>query len=173
MPHPHLSPDAEPAWRAILIVGVVLTAAGLTDQMVLWLPLDLAVPAWRFGTATTFFDTFPLLGLGLFFWLGAAIALGLRWTTRSLVIASVLLALFLWVVAALYIRVFPEILRRAPDAVRVHIEKAAVKTGFQALVYPLTLLLLALRAWRATRVPTPKNAVNASLAPDSSARKGR
>jgi hypothetical protein len=172
--HSQLSPDAEPAWRAIMVVGAVLTAAGLTDQMMLWLPLGLAAPAWAFGTATTFFDTFPLLGLGLVFWLGAAVALGLRWTTRGLATACVLLALFLWLVAALYVRLFPQILRLATEpAVRIHVEKAAVKTGFQALMYPITLLVLALRAWRATRSPAPKRAANVPPSSDAAGRKGQ
>ena len=174
MQYSQLSPDAEPAWRAILIVGAALTAAGLTDQLVLWLPLDLATPAWGFGTVTTFFDTFPLLGLGLAFWLGAAVALGLRWTTRGLAIVCVLLGLFLWLVAALYVRVFPQIWRLATEpAVRVHVEKAAVKTGMQALLYPIILFVLAVRAWRATRSFAPQRTASVPPSPDAAGRIGR
>jgi hypothetical protein len=162
LPHSTLPPDAEPAWRAILVVSAVLVASGLLDQVLLWFPLELGAPAWKYGTATTFFDTFPLLGLGLVLGLAAAVALGLRVTARGLAVLCLVIAALLWLVAALYVSVFSPVMQLAVDrSIRTQVEKGALKTGLQALFYPIVLVVLAVRAWRATRAPAFNGAAKA------------
>jgi hypothetical protein len=141
----------EAIWRGLLVLGALLAVLGALDMAVLWLPTNLGAPEWGFGTVSTSFDTFPQFGLGIALLLAASVALGLRWTTRWLAIVCLLTSMLLWLAGFLYLTSLPFMFQvNAAPSVRFHVEKATAKTALQALVYPLLLLLLALRGWRVT-----------------------
>jgi hypothetical protein len=152
LPKAALPADAEEAiWRGLLILGALLAVLGALDMAALWLPAQLGTPEWGFGTVTTSFDTFPQFGLGIALLLAASVALGLRWTIRGLAALCLLTSVLMWLAAFLYLMSLPFVLQiNAAPIVRYHVEKATVKTALQTLVYPLLLLLLALRGWRVT-----------------------
>ena len=138
-------------WRIVLVLGALLAVVGGIDLVSLWFPASPEIPEWGFGTASTFFDTFPQLGLGVVLLLAASIALNWRWTTRGVATFCVLISVLMWLAAYLYLTALPFVTQVTADPlVRAHVQKATVKTGLQALVYPLLLLLLAVRGWRST-----------------------
>jgi uncharacterized membrane protein len=148
---PLLSSVDAGVWRIIIILGATLAVVGGIDLAVLWFPASLETPEWGFGTASTFFDTFPQFGLGVVLLLAASIALNWRWTTRGLATICLLISVLMWLAAFLYLTALPFVTQVAAEPlVRAHVQKATVKTGLQALVYPLLLLLLAVRGWRST-----------------------
>ncbi len=144
-------PDG-PIWRLLLGLGTLFVIVGALELVSLWIPPEFAVEGWRFGTATAFLDTFPLLGLGVVFLLAAVVALGHRRTTRALAVVCVVLAVCVCLAAVLYLSILPAVLRIAKDpAVRGHIIEGTVKAGLQGLLYPTVLILLSVVAWRTTR----------------------
>lgn len=141
-----------PIWRLLRGLGALCVIVGGLELASFWYPPDVAVQAWRFGTATTFLDAFPLLGLGVVFLLAAAVALGHRLTARTLAVLCLLLAVCVCLAATLYLSILPDTLRVTADpVVRGHIIEGTVKAGLQGLVYPAVLILLAVISWRATR----------------------
>jgi hypothetical protein len=148
---PVLSDIDAGVWRIVLLLGALLALVGGMDLAALWFPASPEVPEWGFGTASTFFDTFPQFGLGVVFLLSASTALNRRWTTRAVATLCVLTSILMWLAAYLYLSALPFVTQVATEPlVRAHVQKATAKTGLQALVYPMLLLLLAVRGWRST-----------------------
>jgi hypothetical protein len=138
-------------WRVVTAIGLVFLLLGLLDAGTSWLPLQLGDSEWELGTTSHFFDTFPLLGLGISFLLATSIAKGQRWQARTLASFCILLAVFMWLALALYATVLPIALKMVgnPDAL-TPMKKAGAKTAVQALIYPFALLWLAGAGWRAS-----------------------
>jgi hypothetical protein len=118
--------------------------------------MELGDSEWEIGTTSHFFDTFPLLGLGIAFLMSATIAQGRRWSVRTLATFCILLAVFMWLALALYVTVLPAAYKVIgspsvgnPDAL-TPLKKAGAKTAVQALIYPFALLWLAGTGWRAS-----------------------
>jgi hypothetical protein len=149
----HLVPAGadEGIWRVLLLFGSLLCGLGGLELAGLWLPPVPGTPEGIFGITTAFFAGFPQVGLGLAFLLGAAVALGRNGMVRVLVVLCVLITLVLWLVGFLYLDAMPYILQVASEpAVHWQVRKVTAKTGLEALCYPLLLVLLAVRGWRAT-----------------------
>jgi hypothetical protein len=138
-------------WRLTFGLGLLLVIVGGIEVVSLWMPPNLAIPAWRVRTAGAFFDTFPQFGLGVVLLLAAAVALGWPGTIRTLATVCILLALALWAVAALYVSALPTVVNGVMDpGMRTQITKATLKTVLQALFYPAAFIILAVLSWRAT-----------------------
>jgi hypothetical protein len=141
----------EGIWRALLVVGGLLGGLGGLELAGLWLPAAPATPEGVFGTTSALFAGFPQLSLGLVFLLGGAVALGKHGMARAVAVLCVLISLALWLVAFLYLGALPYILQVASEPeVHWQVRKMTAKTGLEALIYPLLLVLLSLRGWRAT-----------------------
>jgi hypothetical protein len=138
-------------WRALLVLGAVLGGLGGLELAALWLPPVPRTPEGVFGTTSAFFAGFPQLALGLVFVLGAAVALGNRGMARAVAILCVLISLALWLVGSLYLDALPYMLQVASrPAVHWQVRRLTVQAGLEAFLYPLLLVLLAVRGWRAT-----------------------
>jgi len=139
-------------WQTFAIFGLVLFLLGLVSVGVLWLPFSFGEQEWEYGTSSNFFDIFPLLGLGSTFLAASALALGRKWTARSVATFCLFLAVFMWLAFALFATVFPAALGAVSgNAVAMTpVKKAGLKTAIQALVYPFALLWLSGAAWRVT-----------------------
>lgn len=138
-------------WRCLGIVGLVFFCLGLANLGTVWLPLHLGEPEWELGTTSQFFDTFPLLGLGMAFLLTQGVALGRRWQVRGVATFCIVVAVLMWLALTVYATVLPMALKAVSDPVALTpIKKAAAKTGVQALLYPFALLWLAAAGWRAS-----------------------
>lgn len=148
-----LTPTADPAiWRALGVFGAVLVSLGLLDLFMLWVPESPDSAEGIFATISTLFDHFPQVGLGLVLLLAGGVSRGRTFATRWMGILAVIAAAGLWLAAFLYLDALPYILQvSSPPAVHVHVRNMVIKTGVQALVYPILLVLLAYRGWQATR----------------------
>lgn len=144
-------PEYQVIWRSLGVVGIVFFTLGLANLATIWLPGHLGDPEWEFGTTSQFFDTFPLLGLGMAFLVGRGVALGRRWQIRAIATVCIIVAVLMWLALALYATVLPMALGAVADPMALTpLKKAAAKTGVQALVYPFALLWLAGASWRAS-----------------------
>jgi hypothetical protein len=147
-----LNPAARLVWQSMVLVGLLLAAVGMLDLIQLWVPLQLGIPEWEYGTASSFFDQFPAVGLGLALMMGGSLALGWRWSARSLGILCLVLAIGMWLVASIYLTVVPFVFKAVREPVALTgVKKGLVKTLVQALVYPLALLWLAGLSWWGTK----------------------
>jgi hypothetical protein len=144
-------PGSQLAWGAMAAVGVVFLVVGAAQMIGIWVPSQLGTPEWEYGSASEFFDTFPLLGLGLTLLIGHGVATARPVQVRVLATACVLLAVLMWLAFTLFATTFPIALKVVTNPVTLTpIKKAAAKTAVQALLYPFALLWLAGAAWRAT-----------------------
>jgi len=147
-----LNPAARLVWQTMVLVGLLLAAVGMLDLVQLWVPLQLGIPEWEYGTASSFFDQVPAVGLGLALMMGGSLALGWRWSARSLGVLCLVLAVGMWLVASIYLTVVPFVFKAVREpVVLTGVKKGLVKTLVQALVYPLALLWLAGLAWWGSR----------------------
>jgi hypothetical protein len=147
-----LNPAGRLVWQSMVLVGLLLAAVGIVDLVQLWVPVQLGIPEWEYGTASSFFDQFPAVGLGLALMMGGSLALGWRWSARSLGILCLVLAIGMWLVASIYLTVVPFVFKAVREPVTLTgVKKGLVKTLVQALVYPLALLWLAGLSWWGTR----------------------
>lgn len=138
-------------WRCLGIVGVLFLLLGLANLGTIWLPPHLGDAEWELGTTSQFFDTFPLLGLGMTFLVAHGVATGRRWQVRSVATFCMIVAVLMWLSLTLYATVLPMALKVIGDPIALTpIKKAAAKTGVQALLYPFALLWLAGAGWRAS-----------------------
>lgn len=146
-----LPPNQALLWRTFAVLGLVFLLIGLVTAGTLWFPLELGESEWELGTSSSFFDTFPVLGLGIGFLVASSVALGWKWSIRSVAAACVLIAVFMWLVFALYGTVVPLAFRAVRNPIALTpIKKATAKTVVQAAIYPFALLWLSGVAWRAT-----------------------
>jgi hypothetical protein len=149
----HLAPAGadEGIWRVLLLFGGLLGSLGGLELAGLWLPPVPATPEGVFGITTAFFAGFPQVGLGMAFLVGGAVALGRNGMARALAVLCVLISLVLWLVGFLYLDALPYMLQVASEPpVLWQVRKVMAQTGLEALCYPLMLVLLAVRGWRAT-----------------------
>ena len=151
-PSVQLTPAARVVWQVVVLLGLLLAVVGLLDLVQLVVPLQFGVPEWEYGTASAFFDQFPVVGLGLALAMGGMLALGARWTVRGLGTVCLVIAVSMWVIAAIYLTVVPFTFRAVQDpVVMTGVKKGLVKALAQSLVYPLAMLWLAGIGWWGTR----------------------
>jgi hypothetical protein len=147
------STDLSVAWGILVWAGVVFTLLGAVEMALIWFPPNIGSVDWEFGTVSSFFDSLPLLGLGLGFLVAGGLARGSRWIVRSTAVALVLLALFTWAAAALYVTDLPLVFGAAPDLFVLRaLKKAVLKGAVQTLVYPFGFLWIAAAGWRRSGV---------------------
>jgi hypothetical protein len=152
MPQRALTPEQQLIWRAAFALGLMLALVGAGDAAGQWIPLRVGTPEWELGTVTYFFDTVPLLLIGLALLVGSGVALGRRWQVRTMAVLCILLAVLMWLAAVLFGTVVPLALRGMRDPVGLTmLKKSLVKTGVQVTLYPFALLWLAAASWRASR----------------------
>lgn len=150
-PSPNAADRNRLLWHCLGILGLTFLLLGLTNLATVWLPLDLGEPEWELGTTSQFFDTFPLLGMGMAFLVAHGVAVGRRWQIRTMATFCIVMAVFMWLSLALYATVIPMALSVVNDPIALTpIKKAGAKTAVQALLYPFALLWLAGVGWRAS-----------------------
>lgn len=145
----HLTPQPDMGWYLLGAVGVVFFIVGLFDVVLAWYPLNFGNPEYEFGTYSQVMNFMPLPLLGLALILAAGVARGIKWVPRAVAVVMVLMVAGILVGAVLYATNVP----RALDAVkepliRTGLKKQIFKTLFQAVVYPLLMVYVSVKAWR-------------------------
>lgn len=141
-------------WRVLGLIGAAFLLVGALNAFTIWFPTRFGVPEWELGSASEFFDTFPLFGLGLSILLAHGVAQGRKYQVRVLATVCVLVAVGMWLAFTLFATTWPITLKVVTNPVALTpIKKAAAKTAVQALVYPFALLWLAGAGWKASLRP--------------------
>lgn len=143
-----MAPVPEAGWRLLGALGLVFAVVAAFDIVLAWIPANFADAEWRFGTATTSLDNLPLLAMGLMLCLGAAMAGGRRWATRT--VGLVVLALALVVVGwgVMLAGTIDQARAQVTGAIAAGLDRAILKASVQAIVYPLAFGWVGVKSWR-------------------------
>jgi len=145
------NPELVLSWQVFTALGLVFLFVGGVSLFVPLFPLRIGVIEWEFGTASEFFDTVPIFGLGLGFLMAAGLASGARVRVRTLALVCISCALLMWLTAGLYATVVPQAYNAAPSPTALTaIKKAVAKTAIQILIYPVGFLWMGIWSWRRT-----------------------
>lgn len=139
-------------WYLMGWMGLGFVLIGLLDLALAWYPLKIGNPQWEFGTVSRSYDNLAITALGLTLLLGAGVARGVRWWTRTVAIVFLLFAV--WVLAGyvLYALNIPLALRSVADPVALSgLKRAMAKTTGQAIVYCVVFFTLGLSGLRHSR----------------------
>lgn len=144
-------PDAVRAWRWVGWFALVLTLAGLTDWVLVWVPARFGSPEWEFGTIVAGISGLPLITMGFAGLLGSAVARGIRWQT--IVVGTLLL---IWTVCilsslALFLLDIPIALGSVSGIARIGIIKAITKTLFLGTLFSAAYVVAGIGALRHAR----------------------
>jgi hypothetical protein len=120
-----------PAWSAVLVVGLALLATGSTDILLAWVPPRFGNPEWEFGTISATLNNMPVPSMGLALVLAYAAAAGKRGLLAAVAAWSIVVTLCLAVSAVFYALDVPLALRAVTEpvprnALRAGIIKAVV-----------------------------------------------
>ena len=150
--HGSLTPAPEFGWLLLGWVGLTFSVVGGLDVLLTWYPLQLGNAEWEFGTVTASLNGLPLFTMGMALLLGAAVARGSRWAVRLVAGGFGVVALTVILAALLWVTNIPLALHSVPDpVVKTGLKKAIVKTGVQAIGYPIGFAWIAIKAWRHSR----------------------
>lgn len=140
------------AWL-LATLGTAFALVGLVDLTLLWIPTRFQSVAWEFATIGRTFDGLPLtvLGLGLVAYGGSLHPrMGDGWI-RSFAVLFGLITLILAFLSILLATAVPAVLRETPAETVEGVRQALVRSGVQAVVYPLAFGILTAVFWRADR----------------------
>jgi hypothetical protein len=136
------------------VVGWAFAVVGLVDLALVWYPPDFGNAEFEFGSVTAALNNLPIVVLGLTMWLASGAARGRKWVVRLASTVILLLAVAVVVGAVLYLTDVPLALQsKVEPLVMTGIKKSIAKTLLQAVMYPLVLTYVAVRAWRHTFAP--------------------
>lgn len=144
-------PDTRAALLVVAFGGLTVTAVGLSDLVLLWIPTAFADPQWRFTTVGAHVIGMPLGTVGLAMVAAAALARGWRTAQVALSGVSALLVVALLAMAALYATAIPVALAVNPPEVLPIIRETIAKTLIQLLAYVAFFGWLGVLLRRATR----------------------
>ncbi len=139
------------AWAVLGWAAFAFLLVGGSDFVLAWVPPMFGNQQWEFGTVTATFNGLPIVVLSIALLLAASMQVERRWW--SWLVAVVALVMFLWILggAVLWATDAPLAARTIPDDLTLGLKKALVKTGIQAVVYPVLFAYLFWRAQRAAR----------------------
>jgi hypothetical protein len=151
--HPGSVPrDSSQSWLVLGWIGLVFLVVGGSDFLFTWIPLNLGVPEWEFGTVTQSFNGLPILLLGLGLLTTASEEVGRGWWGLLGLGASALTLVWVSVGAVLWSLNVSIALETVPENLSGPVREAVVKTALQAAVYVLALgYLVGRRIYRGRR----------------------
>ena len=141
------------AWRTVIALGVVLTAAGLTDIALAFYPPNLGSAPWRFTTLVSVMNGLPVLSLGLLVVLMAGLALGSRTVVQAATGLNLLLLIGLVVAVAGILTSVGATVADVPEAVQMGIRKAMFKGVAFGVIFGAAHLFVVMIGFRAGRRP--------------------
>ena len=132
-------PRPDVAWTWLGWLGLVLALAGLTDLVLLWVPVRLGVPEWEFATAVSTTSAMPLVSIGLAAILASGASTARGWLLGLIGVVAAIGAVGLLGLLALFLTNVPMALGATSGDARLGIVKATVKTvalgGLFAVAY--------------------------------------
>jgi uncharacterized SAM-binding protein YcdF (DUF218 family) len=152
-PPPPPPPFGARAWRTVTALGVVLTAAGLTDIALAFYPPNLGSAPWRFTTLVSVMNGLPVLSLGLLVVLMAGLALGSRTVVQAATGLNVLLLIGLVVAVVVILTSVGATVADVPEAVQMGIRKAMFKGVAFGVIFGAAHLFGVMIGFRAGRQP--------------------
>lgn len=142
------------AWSALGWFGLMLIMVGLTDILLTWLPLGFGTPEWEFGTVAASYASIPLFAMGLAALLASALGSGRRWVVLSTAALLIVSSLLMAGSTSLFLLNVPIALNLAPAEVMLGIKKTIAKTLVLGTLFPVTFLIAAIVAIRASNRKT-------------------
>jgi len=130
-----------PIWPILSGVGLALVLSGGVELALGLYPLRVGIPDWELGTAADFVDRLPLLGLGLLFLLGSALAQGktaltLFWSVACILVSMVIVTFGLLVATSLPLVLAVPLQGNA----QIALVRGLSKFALGAVLYPVALV---------------------------------
>ena len=148
-----LAPAPDYGWYLMGWIGLAFLLVGGLDLALAWYPPQIGNPQWEFGTVSRTYDNLAITALGLTLLLGAGVARGVRWWTRTVAVLFLVLAVLLLAGFVLYLLNIPLALKSVTDPVALSgLKRAMTKTMGQAVVYTVVFFVLGLSGLRYRRV---------------------
>lgn len=153
LPGPAEAPAVEPSrsWSVWAWTGLAFLVVGGADLVLTWFPMQFGNREWEFGSVTAALNGLPVPMLGLAAMIWAAGEGRRKWMALLSLAAAIVLLLGILGGVVLWATGIPLALQSVPAQVSMGLKKALVKTSVQGVVYPLLLIFLITRAWRAAR----------------------
>ena len=123
-----LSREGSSAAAFVAGLGLVISAIGFTDVILVWVPPDFGNPEWEFGTVSAAIDGMPLATIGLALVMTAAMLRDWRKTIMTGGIVSLLLVLALAASAVIYALDVPLAIRAVAPQLQGALKRAIGKT---------------------------------------------
>ena len=143
--------DREGAASAVFAAfGATFMLLGLTDVLLLWIPLQLDNPAWEFATFSRMLDGMPMIALGFgLVTYGAVAHPAAEWKhARLLAMAAAVIALVFLALGALYLTAVPAVLANTPPEAMDGVRRAILKSSVQLVAYCALFVSLFVVLWK-------------------------
>ena len=140
-------------WPVLGAAGLVLTAVGFLDLLLLWVPFEGGRPDWEFGAISAHFDGMALGTVGLTLLMAASLARGRRRVASVLAVVSGLIGVGLIGLLLIYLLDVPIALNATAGRMRTVMVKSIGRTSGFALLYIWLYAWLSWHVWRAARRP--------------------
>jgi hypothetical protein len=136
-----------------MVLGAAFVVVGLVDLVLLWIPVRLDSVAWEFATVGRTFDGLPMpvLGLGLIAYGAARHPRFGTGAMRSFAWVLATGALALIALGVLFATLAPAVISQTPAEAVEGLRRNVIRHAVQSVVYPTTLIALAVFAWRSRR----------------------
>jgi hypothetical protein len=145
----YLAPAPDMGWYLLGVAGVVFALVGFFDIALTWYPSNFGSPEFEFASYSQSMNFLPLPVLGLMLMLAGGVARGIRWIPKTVAVLMVLVVVLILVGAVLWATSVPVGLRAVEEPMVLRgLKKAIAKTGVQAVLYPIALLYVSVKAWR-------------------------
>lgn len=142
---------AERGWRMLGWIGLVLSAVGLMDFLLVFYPARMGDPSWEFGAVDAGFSALPLLAMGTGLSLASAVTVAGRWRIRIWALFALLIGAAVAFALLIYLTNVPIALRLTPAEVRTGIEKSIMRTAIMGIAFSVSFTAAAVQGFRTTK----------------------
>lgn len=144
------------AWQLLALAGWAFLIVGGLDVSLVWYPAALGDAAWEFGSITASLNGFPLPIIGTCLILASAVARGKSRLALAPFVAAGLFLLAAVGMGLLYALDVTIALKSVNEPLaRAGLQKAILRSLVQLVVYPLTLLIVMVRARKLLKTGDP------------------
>lgn len=143
--------DNATGWTYLFILGLGVAAVGMTEVVLTFFPAQWANLDWEFPTIAGFFDSLPLVTIGIGSMAAAAMANHWRVMRRVMIGLLLFMSLLILVMLVIFALDVPVVVRAVDPAARHSLKLASLKSGLEAGTYFLLYLALGVWTWRRSR----------------------
>lgn len=150
----HIRDSGRAASTVVGLLGLAFVVVGLTEIVLLWVPMNAGSALWEVSTYGGSLDRMPMVALGMGLLALAAVWSSSRRAARVRLVSALFLALALLLIAVaiLYGTSVPAVLHGVSPQAAARIRSVLLQAAVEACVYPLVFLGVGIVLWRSVRM---------------------